>query len=133
MNAMKICSGCPKPLEPNTTDGLCPECLLKAGLATGVDLGPDSQPESGRRNENKTRLVTVQRLLLVLLILVVCLVVVVLLSRKGSLGTHPQFGGIYEAIAFDLSEARSVRLGAFVRDHLPKLVVHYCVTTQQGD
>ena len=48
MNTMKICSGCQKPLEANAPDGLCPECLLKAGLGTGVDLGPDSQGESGR-------------------------------------------------------------------------------------
>jgi len=48
MNTMKICSGCQKPLESNAPDGLCPECLLKAGLGTGVDLGPDSQAESGR-------------------------------------------------------------------------------------
>jgi serine/threonine protein kinase len=48
MNTMKICSGCQKPLEANAPDGLCPECLLKAGLGTGVDLGPDSQAESGR-------------------------------------------------------------------------------------
>jgi len=45
---MKICSGCQKPLEANAPHGLCPECLLKAGLGTGVDLGPDSQAESGR-------------------------------------------------------------------------------------
>ena len=48
MNTMKICFGCQKPLEANAPDGLCPECLLKAGLGTGVDLGPDSQAESGR-------------------------------------------------------------------------------------
>ena len=48
MNTMKICSGCQKPLEANAPDGLCPECLLKAGLGTGVDLGPDSQAESGQ-------------------------------------------------------------------------------------
>jgi hypothetical protein len=41
MNTMKICSGCQKPLEANAPDGLCPECLLKAGLGTGVDIGPD--------------------------------------------------------------------------------------------
>ena len=45
---MKICSGCQKPLEAGTPDGLCPECLLMAGLGTGVDMGPDSEPESGR-------------------------------------------------------------------------------------
>jgi serine/threonine protein kinase len=43
MNTMKICSGCQKPLEANGPDGLCPECLLKAGLGTGVERGPDSQ------------------------------------------------------------------------------------------
>ena len=48
MNTMKICSGCQKPLEANAPDGLCPECLLKAGLGTGVDLGPDSQAEGGQ-------------------------------------------------------------------------------------
>ena len=48
MNTMKTCSCCQKPLEANAPDGLCPECLLKAGLGTGVDLGPDSQGESGR-------------------------------------------------------------------------------------
>ena len=48
MNTMKICSGCQKPLEANAPDGLCPECLLKAGLGTGAGLGPDSQAESGR-------------------------------------------------------------------------------------
>ena len=47
MNTMKICSGCQKALEANAPDGLCPECLLKAGLGTGVDMGPDSQAESG--------------------------------------------------------------------------------------
>jgi hypothetical protein len=48
MNAMKICSGCQKPLEANGPDGLCPECLLKAGLGTGVDLGLDTEGGSGR-------------------------------------------------------------------------------------
>src|SRR5512136_2029708 len=48
MDTMKICSGCQKPLVANAPDGLCPECLLKAGLGTGVDIGPDSQAESAR-------------------------------------------------------------------------------------
>ena len=43
----RTCPGCQKPLEANAPDGLCPECLLRAGLGTGVDLGPDSQAESG--------------------------------------------------------------------------------------
>ena len=43
MDTMKICPGCQKPLAPNGPQGLCPECLMKAGLGTGVDIGPDSQ------------------------------------------------------------------------------------------
>ena len=43
MDTMKICPGCQKPLPPNGPQGLCPECLIKAGLGTGVDLGPESQ------------------------------------------------------------------------------------------
>ncbi len=48
MDTMKICPGCRKPLAPSAPDGLCPECLVKAGLPTGADLGPDSQAEGGR-------------------------------------------------------------------------------------
>src|SRR5512136_1379582 len=48
MDTMKICSGCQKPLVANAPDGLCPECLLKAGLGTGADVGPDSRGASGR-------------------------------------------------------------------------------------
>ncbi len=48
MDTKKICSGCKKPLEPNAPDGLCPQCLLQAGLGTGVDLGPDSQSGSAQ-------------------------------------------------------------------------------------
>ena len=48
MNTMKMCSGCQKALPEGAPDGLCPECLLKAGLGTGVDLGPDTQAESGQ-------------------------------------------------------------------------------------
>ena len=47
MDTMKICSGCQKPLAPNAPDGLCPACLIKAGLGTGVDIGPDSQAQCG--------------------------------------------------------------------------------------
>ncbi|MEI7733393.1 MAG: protein kinase [Verrucomicrobiota bacterium] len=43
MDTKKNCPGCRKPLENNAPDGLCPECLLQAGLGTGVDRGPDSQ------------------------------------------------------------------------------------------
>ena len=47
MDTKRRCPGCQKPLEANAPDGLCPECLLRAGLGTGVDLGPDSQAEGG--------------------------------------------------------------------------------------
>jgi hypothetical protein len=49
MDTTRICPGCQKPLAPNAPDGLCPECLIKAGLGTGVDLGPDSQAEGGQK------------------------------------------------------------------------------------
>jgi len=48
MNVTKICPGCRKPLPQGAPDGLCPECLLQAGLGTGVDMGPNSQADSGR-------------------------------------------------------------------------------------
>src|SRR5512136_2837199 len=48
MDTMKICSGCQKPLVAEAPDGLCPDCLLQAGLGTGVDMGPDSEAGSGR-------------------------------------------------------------------------------------
>ena len=46
MDTMKTCAGCQEPLAPNAPDGLCPKCLIKAGLGTGVDIGADSQAES---------------------------------------------------------------------------------------
>jgi len=48
VNTKRICSNCQQPVEVSAPHGLCPECLLKAGLGTGVALGPDSQTE-GRR------------------------------------------------------------------------------------
>ena len=42
MNTMRICPGCQKPLTPNAPDGLCPECLVKAGLGSGVEVGSES-------------------------------------------------------------------------------------------
>ena len=48
METTRICPGCCKPLPPGAPDGLCPECLIKAGLGTGVDIGPDSQTVSGQ-------------------------------------------------------------------------------------
>ena len=46
--AVKTCSACKKSLPARAPDGLCPECLLKAGLPTGVDIGLDSRSEGGR-------------------------------------------------------------------------------------
>jgi serine/threonine protein kinase len=43
MDTQKHCSGCNKPLAPSAPQGLCPECLIKAGLGTGVDIGPETQ------------------------------------------------------------------------------------------
>lgn len=48
MDTKRICPGCQKPLPPEAPDGLCPACLIKAGVGTGVDLGSDSQTERGR-------------------------------------------------------------------------------------
>jgi len=48
LSSKKTCSGCQKPLPEGAPDGLCPGCLMKAGLGTGVDIGPDSQPDSGQ-------------------------------------------------------------------------------------
>jgi len=47
MDTMKTCPGCQQPLEPNAPDGLCPKCLIQAGLGTGVDFGPATQAGSG--------------------------------------------------------------------------------------
>ncbi len=48
METMRKCPGCQRALAPDAPDGLCPKCLIKAGLGTGVDIGPDSRGESGR-------------------------------------------------------------------------------------
>ena len=48
MKEKRPCPGCRKPLAPNVQDGLCPACLMKAGLGTGVDIRPDSQGENVR-------------------------------------------------------------------------------------
>src|SRR5512136_2349870 len=79
MNTMKICSGCQKPLDANAPDGLCPECLLKAGLGTGVDLGPDSHGESGR-----TPFVAPSSWLAGTVVALFCLVAVALLAAHAN-------------------------------------------------
>ncbi len=48
MNTMKICPACQKPLAPSAPDGLCPACLMKAGVPTGVDAGLDSRSGIGQ-------------------------------------------------------------------------------------
>jgi serine/threonine protein kinase len=48
MDTTEICSGCQEPLAPNAPDGLCPACLMKAGLGTGVEIESDSEAEGAR-------------------------------------------------------------------------------------
>ena len=48
MNTERICFTCGKALEANAPAGLCPECLIKAGLGTGVDLGADTKTGAAR-------------------------------------------------------------------------------------
>ena len=48
METIRIYPGCQKPLPADAADGMCPECLLKAGLGTGVEVGPDSREPGGR-------------------------------------------------------------------------------------
>jgi eukaryotic-like serine/threonine-protein kinase len=48
MDTKRTCSICGKPLAPSAPEGLCPECLLKAGLGTGVDVGPETGGKARR-------------------------------------------------------------------------------------
>src|SRR5512145_1747073 len=48
MATTQVCSSCGKRLGPNAPQGLCPECLIKAGLGSGIEIGPDTRSESGR-------------------------------------------------------------------------------------
>lgn len=48
MDTKRICSVCGRPLTPGAPEGLCPECLLQAGLGTGVDIGPDTGGQAPR-------------------------------------------------------------------------------------
>src|SRR5215468_6485956 len=36
MDTQRICPSCRKPLAPDAPEGVCPECLLKAGLGSTV-------------------------------------------------------------------------------------------------
>ncbi len=43
MDTERICTSCGKPLASNAPEGLCPNCLLKAGIGSGVDIGPETE------------------------------------------------------------------------------------------
>jgi predicted Ser/Thr protein kinase len=47
METERICPSCYKPLAPDMPLGLCPECLLKAGLNTGPEPATGSSASSG--------------------------------------------------------------------------------------
>ena len=47
METERICPSCHKPLPPDMPLGLCPECLLKAGLNTGTEPGTGAAPGAG--------------------------------------------------------------------------------------
>ncbi|HUA65908.1 MAG TPA: protein kinase [Alphaproteobacteria bacterium] len=52
MDTKRICSVCGKALAANAPEGLCPECLLKAGMGTGADLGADTGTKATQRTFN---------------------------------------------------------------------------------
>ena len=43
MDTEPICHSCGKPIAANAPEGLCPECLLKAAMGSGVDIGPETE------------------------------------------------------------------------------------------
>src|ERR1039458_4986350 len=47
METERICPSCHKPLPPDVPLGLCPECLMKAGLNTGTEPGVEGAHGSG--------------------------------------------------------------------------------------
>ena len=47
METERICPSCHKPLPPDVPLGLCPECLMKAGLNTGTEPGVEGSTGSG--------------------------------------------------------------------------------------
>ena len=49
MGTEQRCSTCGKALEANAPGGLCPECLIKVGLGSGVDPGEDTKTGAIRR------------------------------------------------------------------------------------
>jgi capsular polysaccharide biosynthesis protein/predicted Ser/Thr protein kinase len=47
METQRICQNCRKPLPPDVPLGLCPECLMKAGLNTGTEPGAEASTRAG--------------------------------------------------------------------------------------
>ena len=56
MDAMKTCPNCQKPLAPNAPDGLCPECLVKAGLPTGADISSPAGQAAETAGQHGTKI-----------------------------------------------------------------------------
>lgn len=50
MGTENRCSTCGKALKANAPGGLCPECLIKVGLGSGVDPGADAATGATRRD-----------------------------------------------------------------------------------
>ncbi len=48
MDTKRICPNCGKAIASSVPEGLCPECMLKAGFGTGVDLGTDTETGTPR-------------------------------------------------------------------------------------
>ena len=44
MDAMRVCPGCGKPLAADAPQGICPECLMKAGFGTASGTGAGGDP-----------------------------------------------------------------------------------------
>ena len=39
MNSEQTCPACQRPLPDNAPQGLCPQCLMKGGLPSGMEIG----------------------------------------------------------------------------------------------
>jgi serine/threonine protein kinase len=48
MNTERICPGCGRPLAADAPQGLCPQCLVKAGLGSGVSVATETR--SGQKH-----------------------------------------------------------------------------------
>jgi len=48
METRRICKECGADLPAGAPEGLCPKCLLKAGIATQPPAEPSSPPSSGK-------------------------------------------------------------------------------------